>query len=117
MARGNRSPPTGVRSSSARQGARTAVYLENSNAEVLAAVQNSLANAMGLDPASVTVRISKLDSTGNEEYQVMNLNENEQGEAVRVMATVNYGDIGFASNMLGLMGGTLSSYAVMRRQE
>lgn len=105
-----------VLNNAARQGARAAVYLGNSNAEVEAAVHGALNNSMDLDPESVDVRISRLASDGEERYQVMNLNENEQGEAIRVMVSVDYGEMGFATNMLGLKGGELSGYAVMRRR-
>ena len=101
----------------ARQGARTAVYHENSNAEVESAVHSCLNNSMGLDPDAVTIRISRLTSSGEEQYQVMSLDENENGEAIRVRATLDYGEIGFATNMLGLHERTLSAYAVMRRIE
>ncbi len=74
----------------ARQGARAAVRLENSNAEVRTAVLNSVSNSID-DPDQVTVRISKLNSSGQEHYQVMNLNDNEQGQAVRVSVTVDSG--------------------------
>ena len=99
----------------ARQGARTAVYHENSNAEVESAVHSCLNNSMGLDPDAVTIRISRLTSSGEEQYQVMSLDENENGEAIRVRATLDYGEIGFATDILSLKEGTISSYAVMRR--
>ncbi len=101
----------------ARRGARAAVYHENSNAEVEAAVRTSLSNAMNIDPNAVTVRISRLTASGEEAYQVINLNENEHGEAIRVMVSVDYGEIGLAMSFLGLNGGDLSSYAVMQRHK
>ena len=102
---------------SARQAARTAVYHENSNAEVTLAARASLKDAMGLTDEQISVRISKLDSNGNESYQVQNLSENEQGEAIRISVSVNYGDVGLVTNLLGLKTHTLSSYAVMRRKK
>ena len=101
----------------ARQGARAAVRLENSNAEVEAAVLGALNNAIAVDPNSVTVRISKLDTAGAEQYQVMNLNENEQGETIRVMVTVGYAQFHPPSNHFGLASQTLTSAVVMQRQK
>ncbi len=101
----------------ARRGARAAVYHENSNAEVEAAVRNSLSNAMNIDPNAVTVRISHLTASGDEDYQVMNLNENEHGEMIRVMVSVDYGEMGLGMSLLGLNGGDLTSYAVMQRHK
>ena len=105
-----------VLNNAARQGARAAVYVGNSNAEVEAAVRNALDDSMGLDPDAVDVRISMLSPEGQEQYQVRNLSENEQGGAIRVTVSVDYGLIGSATNLLGLQAGRLSSYAVMRRQ-
>ena len=101
----------------ARQGARAAVHLENSNAEVELAVITSLNNAVDVDPNALTVRISKLNDLGDEEYQVQNLNENERGEAVRVTATVAYAAMGPISDMLGLASESLSSSATMQRRD
>ena len=106
-----------VLNNAARQGARAAVYLENSNAEVVAAVNTSLKNSVGLESDAVTVQLSKLNAEGYAEYQIQNLNENEQGQPVRVMVSVDGADLGFLSNMLGLKSGSISSYAVMRRRE
>jgi Flp pilus assembly protein TadG len=103
--------------SAARQGARAAVWHHNTNAQVEAEVRRSVGNSMGLDPAAVSVRLSKLNAAGQEEYQVQNLSENEQGDPIRVMVSVNYGSMGFATNMLGLKDGQLSSYAVMQRRK
>jgi len=103
--------------SAARQGARAAVYHGNSNAEVEAAVRSSVTHSTGLDAGAVHVRISALTSTGEEQYQVQNLNDNEQGVAIRVTASVDYGRIGLATNMLGMKGKQLSGQAVMRRRK
>ena len=100
----------------ARQGARAAVSTSSSNAEVEAAVKQSVNNSLGLDSDAVTVRISRLTDAGEEQYQVMNLSENEQGEAIRVTVSVDYGGIGLASNILALRSGQLSSHAVMQRR-
>lgn len=99
----------------ARQGARAAVRLENSNAEVRDAVLDSLNNSIDVDPSSVTVRISKLNQAGGEDYQVMSLDENEQGEAIRVTVTVDYDQFHPPSNYLGMASGTLADSAVMQR--
>ena len=101
----------------ARQGARAAVRLENSNAEVQDAVLNALNNAFAVDPDAVTVRISKLTDTGAEQYEVMNLSENEQGEAIRVTITVDYAQFQSPSNYFGLASQSLASSVVMQRQE
>jgi CRISPR/Cas system-associated exonuclease Cas4 (RecB family) len=100
----------------ARQGARAAVRLDNSNAEVEAAVLNSLQKSIDVDPSAVTVRLSKLNELGNENYQIQNLNENEQGQAVRVTVIVNSAHLGLPSNFLGLSTTNLSSSAVMERR-
>lgn len=100
----------------ARQGARAAVRLENSNTQVRAAVESALDHTYSIDPADITVRISKLNSQGEEEYEVQNLNENEQGAAIRVTVTVNYGRFQPISNFLGFGGQSISGAAVMRRK-
>lgn len=99
----------------ARQGARAAVRLENSNSEVEAVVHNCLANDAHITSAATTVQIHRLDWAGQEQYQVSNLDENEQGQPVRVVVTVDYSQMGTLTNLLGLRGGNLSSYAVMQR--
>jgi Flp pilus assembly protein TadG len=103
--------------SAARQGARAAVRLENSNAEVRAAVLDSLSKSFDVPPEAVTERISKLDSNGEEEYQVMSLDDNERGDPVRVTVTVDYSEIRLPlpSDFLGLGSGAITSSAVMRR--
>ena len=101
----------------ARQGARAAVRLENSNAEVEAAVLRSLSNSIAVDSNAVTVRLSKLNGDGEEEYQVMSLDHNEQGEAVRVTVTVDYAQFNPPSNFLGTGSNPLTDSAVMRRQK
>ena len=103
--------------SAVRQGARAAVRLENSNAEVEAAVQNCLYNDAGIDAAAVTVEITCLSAAGQELYQVQNLNENEQGQPVRVTVSVLYSQMGALTNMLGLQAGSLSSFAVVQRRK
>jgi Flp pilus assembly protein TadG len=101
----------------ARQGARASVRLENSNAEVRAAVLRSLNNSISVDSDAVTVRLSKLDDAGAEHYEVQNLSENEQGDAMRVTVTVDYGQFQPPSNFLGFVDRPLSSSAVMQRQK
>ena len=102
---------------SARHGARAAVFVENSNAQVESAVLSCLSNDAGIDSAAVTVQIMRLSWSGEEQYQIENLNENERGQPVRVTVTIDYGQIGNLSNMLGLRGWSLSCFVVMRRQE
>jgi Flp pilus assembly protein TadG len=101
----------------ARQGARAAVLLENSNTQVQTAVVNSLNHSIGVSAGAVTVRMDKLDQAGAAEYQVMSLDENEQGQAVRVTVTVAYSAFNPPSNFLGLSTGSLTSTAVMQRKE
>jgi Flp pilus assembly protein TadG len=101
----------------ARQGARAAVLLENSNAQVQAAVANSLNRSIGVSASAVTVQMFKLNHTGTVEWQVMSLDENEEGQAVQVVVTVNYSAFNPPSNFLGLASGSLTSSAVMQRQE
>jgi hypothetical protein len=69
-----------------------------------------------VDPSAVTVRISKLNSSGAEEYQVMNLNDNEQGAAIQVKVTVDYAQFDPPSNFLGLANQPVTSSVVMRRE-
>ena len=99
----------------ARQGARAAVRQENSNAQVTAAVIEALSNSTNIDPESVTVRISNVDSAGVEQYQVMNLSENENGDPIRVMVTVNYDQFNSPSNYFGLASQSVASSVVMKR--
>ena len=101
----------------ARQGARAAMELGNSNAEVEAAVQTALNNAAGIEASAVTTEIYRLTDYGVEQYQVQNLNENEQGEAVKVKVSISFGEMSFATNFLALEGQTLSGHAVMRRRQ
>ncbi len=101
----------------ARQGARAAVRTENSNPEVQATVLAALDNAFAVDPDAVTVRISKLTNTGAEQYQVMNLSVNEEGEAIRVTVTVDYAQFHSPSNYFGLASQSLASSVIMRRQK
>jgi Flp pilus assembly protein TadG len=100
----------------ARQGARAAVHADNSNAQVQAAVLGSLNNSIAVDPTAVTVRISKLTSSGAEEYQVMALDDNERGNAIRVTVTLNYNQFDPPTDFLGLANREVSSSVVMRRQ-
>ena len=72
----------------ARQGARTAVFHENSNAEVTAAVVAVLQDSISVEASEVNVRMAKLNHDGTESYTIMSLDENEQGEPVRVIVTV-----------------------------
>ena len=101
----------------ARQGARTAVRLENGNAEVQATVLAALNNAFAVDPDAVTVRISKLTNSGEEQYEVMNLSENEEGETIRVTVTVDYAQFNSPSNYFGLASQSLANSVVMQRQK
>ncbi len=100
---------------SARHGARTAVSAENSNAQVESAVLSCLSNDAGIDAAAATVQITRLSLAGEEQYEITSLDENEQGQPVRVTVTVDYS--GILTNMLGLHGGSLSCFVVMRRQK
>ncbi len=100
-----------------RQGARAAVRLENSNPEVQATVLAALNNAIAVDGNAVTIRISKLTSTGVEQYQVMNLSDNEKGEPVRVTVTVDFAQFRSLSNYLGLANQSLTSSVAMQRQK
>ena len=100
----------------ARQGARAAVRTENSNAEVIAAVQQAIApHSTIVAPQDVTVTIEKLNSQGAAEYTVQSLDENEQGEAVRVTVSISYSAI--SPLLLEVDGIELEVYAVMQREE
>ena len=99
----------------ARQGARAAVRSENSNAEVEAAVLFSLSESINVDPNGVTVRISKLDSSGQQDYQVQNLDEDEAGDPIQVAVTINHAAMGPLSNIIGFATDTLTSSATMKR--
>ncbi len=101
----------------ARQGARAAVRPENSNPEVRATVLAALNNAFAVDADAVTVRISKLTDSGAEQYEVMNLSDNEQGETIRVTVTVDYAQFHSPSNYFGLASQSLASSVVMQRQK
>ena len=101
----------------ARQGARAAVRLENSNSEVNAAVLNSLSSSINVDPNAVTVRISKLNSNGDEDYQVMDLSQIEEGQAVRVTVTVDFSQFSHPSDVLGFTPRSLNRSAVMQRSK
>ena len=100
-----------------RQGARAAVLLENTNADVQAAVVESLTNSINVDPNAVAVQIWKLNSQGQSEYQVMNLGENENGEAILVTVTIDYSEFRPPSNFMGLAPLDLNSSAVMQRSK
>ena len=100
----------------ARQGARAAVRLENSNAEVHAAATQSLNDSIAVNSGDVTVTMEKLNSVGTVNYQIQNLNENEQGESIRITVTVDYSHFHPPSNFLGIANRPLSSSAVMKRQ-
>ena len=73
-------------------------------------------NSAARQAAAVDVRMSTLTAGGAEDYQVQNLSPNEEGRAIRVTVSVDYGEIGLATDLLGLKLGQLSGYAVMRRQ-
>ena len=100
----------------ARQGARAAARTENSNAEVKAAVVASLNHSYSVDASAVTVRISKLNSGGAEEYQVMNLSANEQGHAIRVTVTVDYAQFHPPCDFFGFASQQLAGSVAMPRQ-
>lgn len=100
----------------ARRGARAAVDLDNSNAEVQAEVLQSLDETTDVDPTAVTVRLSRVDANGNEIYQIQSLDQNEQGLAVRVTVSVDYSELGFMVNILGLRGRRLECHSTMRRR-
>lgn len=99
----------------ARQGARAAVRQENSNSEVTDAVIEAISNSSSVDPDAVTVRIAQVDSAGVEQYQVMNLSDNENGDAIRVTVTVGYDQFNSPSNYFGLASQSLASSVVMKR--
>jgi len=99
----------------ARQGARAAVRLENGNAEVQAAVLKALSESHNVEPSAVTVRISRLGYDGHEYYQVQNLSENEQGDAIRVTVTVDSAQMRPPVDFLGLSITSLTGSAVMQR--
>ena len=98
----------------ARQGARAAVRLENSNAAVETAVLAAL-NELDVESHDVCIRISKLNSSGHTEYDVTNLSENEQGHPIRVVVSFPYSHLNPPSNFVGLATREISSSAVMRR--
>ena len=100
----------------ARQGARSAVYLGNSNAEVIAEARESVNTTMGIDMADVDVRITCLSAEGQELYQIMSLDENEQGRPVCVTVSVHSSNLGSLLELLGLQSRTMSACAVMVRQ-
>ena len=100
-----------------RQGARAAVRPENSNPEVQATVLAALNNAIAVDGNAVTIRISKLTNSGEEQYEVTNFSDNEQGEAIRVTVTVDYAQFNSPSNYLGLASQSIASSVVMQRQK
>lgn len=100
----------------ARQGARAAVHIENSNAEVEAAVLRSLDNSMAVDAEAVSVRISVVDNSGSEQYEVQSLSQNEQGLAIRVMVTVDYDQFSPPCDYLGLANNQLIGSVVMQRK-
>ena len=99
----------------ARQGARAAARLENSNAAVQAAVIDRLSNSV--DPNAVTVQLFRLDSAGTPLYQITSLDDNEEGHSIQVVVTVDYAQFNPPSNYLGLASQSLSSFAVMQRHE
>ena len=101
----------------ARQGARAAEHLENSNAEVEAAVLTSLTNSVDVDPNAISVQLFKLNDSGQVDYEIQNLNDNERGEAVRVTVTVDYSAMGLLSNVIGLAPEEISKSAVMQRRD
>jgi len=86
----------------ARQGARAAVRLENSNAEVRAAVLSSLDGVIDVDPSAVTVQMMTVTQSGYTDYHIMNLNENEQGRAIRVAVSVQYDQVSLPVDFFGL---------------
>ena len=100
-----------------RQGARAATRLESSNAEVRDAVLAALNNSFAVEPSAVNVQIAKLTSTGEEHYQVQNLNENEEGEPIRVTVTVDYTQFNSPSNYLGLTSNSITNSVVMQRRK
>ena len=101
----------------ARQGARAAVRLENSNAQVEAIVHNCLYKDAGIAAGSATIEMTCLSWEGAELYQIMSLDENEHGEPVRVTVSVDECHLGALANLLGLNEGGLSTFAVVQRQQ
>ena len=88
---------------------------ENHNADVEAAVAQSLSRALPIDAEDITVRIAKLNNSGVEQYQINDLSDNERGDPVRVTVTVDYAEFNPPSNFLRIAPSTISSSAVMRR--
>ena len=100
----------------ARNGARAAVHRSNGNAEVQAAVTTSLQNSMD-NPEGATVEMFTLDSSGNEQYTIMDLSENEEGHPIRVTVTIDYSQMSPPVNFLGLATEQISCSAVMQRSK
>ena len=99
----------------ARQGARAAVRLENSNPEVEAIVLDCLQTDAGIASSAVDVELTRLDWEGAEQYQIMSLDTNEEGQPVRVSVSVDYS--GALTGLLGLPVTQISCFAVMQRLE
>jgi Flp pilus assembly protein TadG len=100
---------------SARQGARAAVFHENSNLEVKEAVVASLSQSIDVEPEDVTVRIAKLSQSGYEQYTVQSLDENENGEPIRVIVTVQYSHFNSPLGLFVKGDSNVIANAVMKR--
>ena len=98
---------------SARQGARAAISVNNSNAEVVNAVMSTLGDKINAD--DVDVRIAKLNADGTEAYEVQNLNENEEGELIKI--TVSYLGGSLTQQFMGDDSPNLVNSVIVRRED
>jgi len=98
----------------ARQGARAAVRIENSNPEVIAAVEQALRSTVDIGANDLSVGIARLNDDGSVQYVVESLDHNEEGASVRVTATVPYSLMNPPS-FFNLTPQTITAYAVMQR--
>jgi len=101
--------------SAARRGARSAAYHENSNAEVTAAVVTALQDSISIEASDVNVRLANLNNDGTEEYTINSLSENENGDPVRVIVTVQNSHFQGVFNMFVASDENLSASATMHR--
>ncbi len=102
--------------SAARQGGRTAVSPENSNAEVRAASISALQNSIDIDASVINVRLFRLSDAGAIEYEIQNLNQNESGAAILVEVQCDYQWFRAPSSFFGFSHGPITGSTVMRRQ-
>ena len=92
---------------SAQQGARAAVSAGHTNSDVQAAVMAALPPEV--EAEDISVSISKLNEDGTVEYEVQNLNENEEGSLIKVTVELNQDGGSYAY-------GSLNSSAIVRRE-